>query len=123
MRFLSRTTHGILDYIIAIALIAAPYLFGFMDADPAAYWTAWIVGVGVFLLALLSNHDASLIEAIPMRTHLWVDYVAGLLLAASPWLFGFADDVWVPHLLVGALIFLSALFTEPGVEGEPGLGM
>lgn len=123
MKFLSRTTHGILDYIIAIALIAAPFLFGFMDAEPAAYWTPWVIGAGVFLLTLLSDHDASLVDAIPMRAHLWIDYAAGLLLAASPWLFGFADDVWVPHLLVGVLIFLSALVTEPGIEREPELGM
>jgi uncharacterized membrane protein HdeD (DUF308 family) len=45
-----------------------------------------------------------------MAVHNLIDIAAGGLLAASPWIFGFADDsanVWVPHLVVGlAAVFL-----------------
>jgi hypothetical protein len=40
----------------------------------------------------------------PMAVHNFIDIAAGALLAASPWIFGFADEtanVWVPHLVVG----------------------
>ena len=43
---------------------------------------------------------------------------AGALLAASPWLFGFADDaanVWVPHVVVGlAAVFLGVTTKQSG---------
>jgi hypothetical protein len=35
--------------------------------------------------------------------HLGVDVMGGTLLAASPWLFGFADRIWWPHLLIGLM--------------------
>jgi len=45
-----------------------------------------------------------------MAVHNLIDVVAGLFLAASPWIFGFADEsanVWVPHVVVGlAAVFL-----------------
>ena len=43
---------------------------------------------------------------------------AGTLLAASPWIFGFADDtanVWMPHLIVGvAAVFLGLTTKQQG---------
>ena len=45
-----------------------------------------------------------------MAVHNLFDIAAGAFLAASPWIFGFADEsanVWVPHVVVGlAAIFL-----------------
>ncbi len=36
----------------------------------------------------------------------------GALLALSPWLFGFADDVWLPHLIFGILEIGASLLTH-----------
>ena len=48
-------------------------------------------------------------NVIPTRVHGMLDYVVGLLLIASPWLFGFADDraaMAVPVVLgAGALLY------------------
>jgi SPW repeat len=45
-----------------------------------------------------------------MAVHNLIDIAAGLLLAASPWIFGFADEsanVWVPLVVIGlAAVFL-----------------
>ena len=40
-------------------------------------------------------------KLIPMPVHLGIDALGGILLIASPWLFGFADLIWWPHVLVG----------------------
>lgn len=37
MRFIPTRIHGILDYVIGVALIAAPWIFGFSD-QRAAMW-------------------------------------------------------------------------------------
>ena len=53
-----------------------------------------------------------------MAVHNLIDIAAGALLAASPWLFGFADNsanVWVPHVVVGlAAIFLGLTTMQSG---------
>lgn len=47
-----------------------------------------------------------------MRTHLMLDLAGGVVLAASAWVFGFADRVWLPHLVFGLLEFGAALTTR-----------
>jgi SPW repeat len=53
-----------------------------------------------------------------MSVHNLIDVVAGAVLAASPWLFGFADEgsnVWLPFLVVGlAAIFLGLTTKQQG---------
>jgi hypothetical protein len=95
--------HGILDYIIGIALIAAPWVFGFANSGPET-WVPVILGAGSILYSLITNYELGLAGVLAMRTHLRLDIVVGILLAASPWIFGFAHVVWAPHLIVGLLI-------------------
>jgi hypothetical protein len=38
--------------------------------------------------------------------------LSGLLLAASPWVFGFADAVWIPHVVLGITEFIASLVTK-----------
>jgi hypothetical protein len=42
-------------------------------------------------------------KLIPMPVHLGADILVGLVLIASPWLLGFADEVWIPHVVLGVL--------------------
>jgi hypothetical protein len=44
--------------------------------------------------------------------HLLLDAASGLLLAVSPWLFGFADRVFWPHLVIGLVEIGAALTTR-----------
>lgn len=47
-----------------------------------------------------------------MPTHLWLDGLTGIFLAISPWLFNFADMVFLPYLIVGIAEVGLALITE-----------
>jgi hypothetical protein len=56
-----------------------------------------------------------------MRAHLAMDGLSGALFLVSPWLFGFADRVWVPHLVFGLFEIGAALTTRTvPYEGRPG---
>ena len=110
MRFISRKFHAVLDYMAGLLLIAAPWLFGFASIAPAM-WAAVIVGVGILAMSMFTDYEGGVVKTIPMATHLTMDVIAGLILAASPWLFGFADQLYGPHLILGILAFGAGLFT------------
>lgn len=111
MRFIGTKTHGYLDYIMGALLIAAPWIFDFA-AGGAETWVPVILGAGVILYSLMTDYELGASPQISMRTHLMLDLIGGALLAVSPWLFGFADYVWEPHLVFGLLEMGAALFTK-----------
>lgn len=111
MRFISTKTHGVVDYATALLLIAAPYLFGFANGG-AAQWTPMILGLVVAAYSLMTDYELGATRKIPMPTHLMLDLGGGVLLAVSPWLFGFAHQVYWPHLLVGLFEIVVSLTTQ-----------
>jgi hypothetical protein len=112
IRLMSTRVHGILDYLVGALLIAAPWLFGFADGTPAQ-WVPVILGAGLILYSLLTDYEDSLVRVIPMPVHLGLDVLGGLFLAVSPWLFGFSDRIWWPHLLIGLMEVGVAAITDP----------
>src|SRR5215210_6907676 len=111
MRFIPTRVHGMMDHLIGGLLILAPWLFNF-DRGGAETWVPVILGAGVILYSLFTDYELSLVRSIPMPTHLMLDLGGGILLAVSPWLFGFSDYVWQPHLIVGLLEIGTSLMTR-----------
>jgi hypothetical protein len=101
-------------------LIAAPWILGFADGGGET-WVPVILGVSMISLALVTKYELGLYRWISMRTHLTIDLISGVLLAASPWLFFFSDYVWEPHLVLGGLEIGAALMTKryPSNETTP----
>ena len=89
MRVIPTKIHGLLDYIGAV------------------------VGSLAILYNLVTNYEWGAVKAISVSTHLTLDLVSGILLALSPWLFGFSKYIYVPHLSLGVLEILVTLLTKP----------
>ncbi|HZH11789.1 MAG TPA: SPW repeat protein [Microvirga sp.] len=122
MRFISTRVHGVMDYIVGLLLLAAPYLLGFADGT-AAQWVPMILGMAILGMALMTDFELSVVKLIPMPVHLGIDIAGGLLLLASPWLFGFADRIAWPHVVVGIMEVGLALTTRTVPDtAEAGLG-
>jgi hypothetical protein len=111
MRIIPTRVHGVLDYIVGGLLIIAPWLFGFADGG-AEQWVPIILGAGAILYSLMTDYELGVVKAIPMSLHLLLDLGSGIVLAASPWLFGFADDIWWPHFILGLFEIGASLMTE-----------
>lgn len=111
MRFISTKFHAVLDYIGGILLIASPWLFNFVDIE-GARWVAIGVGVVALVMSFMTDYEGSGKKPISMSGHLTMDVIAGIFLAASPWLFNFAEFVYLPHLVIGILEIGAGLFTE-----------
>jgi hypothetical protein len=112
MHILSTRTHGVIDYLMGLVLIAAPYVLGFATGGPEQ-WVPMALGIGMIVYSLVTDYELAVAHLLPMRAHLVLDGLAGLLLAASPWLFGFADQVYLPHLILGVLEVGTSVVTDP----------
>ena len=108
--FLPTRVHGILDYLMGIVLVAAPLALGF-GAGPQT-WLPIVMGTGVILYSLFTEYELGVIPALSVPSHLVLDAMAGLFLAASPWIFGFAWDIRMPHVLLGMAAVFAAAFTQ-----------
>ena len=82
--------HGVLDYLLAALLIAAPFLFGF-DAD-AAIAVSIVAGIAVLMLGAFTSWTTGIVKSVPPVAHAMLDYLLAALLIAAPFLFGFTDD-------------------------------
>src|SRR5947208_4005652 len=117
MRFIPARVHAPLDYIVGAALIAAPWIFQFSEHTSATI-VPFVLRIGLIAYSLFTNYELGVWKVAPMAVHNLIDIAAGGLLAASPWIFGFADgtaNVWVPHLVVGlAAVFLGLTTKQAG---------
>jgi hypothetical protein len=101
-----------MDYAVGLLLIVAPWVLGFADGG-AETWVPVVLGAGALLYSALTRYELGLAKVIPMRVHLGLDVLSGVLLATSPWLFGFYDSVYAPHLIFGVLEVFAGLMTDP----------
>jgi hypothetical protein len=117
MRFIPTRLHAPLDYIVGAALIAAPWIFQFSE-HTAATVVPVVLGIGLIAYSLFTDYELGVWRVFPMSVHNLIDIGAGALLAASPWIFGFADEsasVWLPHVIVGlAAVFLGLTTKQQG---------
>jgi hypothetical protein len=109
MRFLTTRVHGVLDYLVGALLILVP-LLGHWPGPAAAVPIA--LGAAALVYSLLTDHELGVARKLPMQVHLWLDALSGLVLAASPWLFGFDQQMWVPHVAAGLFEVVVAFFTN-----------
>jgi hypothetical protein len=119
MKFLPTKVHGILDYLVGIALILAPSIFQFSSVGGVAVAIPRLLGTVLIIYSIFTNYEWGIFKVLPMPYHLTVDFLASLFLAASPFLFGFANrglNVWLPHTVVGIVVILVVLVsqTQPG---------
>jgi hypothetical protein len=111
MRFLSTRIHGVLDYLTGGLLIIAPWMLRFARGG-AETWIMIILGATVVVYSLITDYEWGIAKRIPMRIHLLLDLASGVLLAASPWLFGFSEYIYLPHLVLGIFEIGASLVTQ-----------
>lgn len=121
LRFLPTRVHGVLDYLVGVALILAPNIFQFSGMGGPAVIVPRILGVVLIVYSVFTRYEWGLVKIIAMPYHLVVDLLASLFLAASPFIFGFVNNspnVWLPHLVVGIVVVLVVLVTQtqPGTS-------
>jgi hypothetical protein len=114
LRVIPTGVHGMIDYAAGGTLYATPALLGLNEA-PASARTLRLASGAAIASSLLTDYELGVVKLVPMPVHLALDAMSGALLAASPWLFGFAKNGprhWLPHALMGTTEVLVALVSK-----------
>ena len=114
--------HGLLDYVVGVALIAVPFAVGFDDGTATA--AAVVLGVGLLVLAASSDMPTGLVRSLPWALHVLLDYAIAVALVAAPFVLAFSDDAtaapWLIALGVAQLLqTLATRFLEPKDRRRP----
>lgn len=111
MKPISPTLHGILDYGTVLFLALAPTLFRLTETPALALYILAVIIAG---LTLITAFPPGLVRLIRVRTHGGVDLVTSFVIAALPWILGFADQPVARNLFlaVALLLLLVWLLTD-----------
>lgn len=99
-----------MDYIVSLLLVARPWLFDFARGG-AETILPLVLGFTAILYSFYTDYELGAVRYIDMGFHLTLDLINGAFLALSPWLFGFDDHVWIPHVMFGLLEITASIFT------------
>ena len=91
MKVLKPLPHGVIDYTMAGAMIAAPWLFGFRRNRTA---TINSIGSGVAILglSLMTRYPLGAVKMVSFPTHGVIETIAGAATVTAPWLMGFSRN-------------------------------
>src|SRR4051795_8594206 len=117
LRFLRRgpispRVHGMLDYLLAAALLAVPLAVQFHD-DTATV-VMLVLGGAATLLAIGTNWSTGIVRILPPVVHGIADIAATLVLVFAPFVLGFTEHTvaTVLYIVIGAGGLVSTLLTR-----------
>ena len=110
MKFVTKRIHAFLDYPVAIALIALPFLLGLGDSSPLAIYVSVATGIAALILTLLTDHETGVLRVIPYKVHLIVDFLVAVVFIIVPFALGFegidAYYYWINGIAVLTVVSL-----------------
>lgn len=83
MRFIPTKLHGVMDYMTVLALLALPRMLNFSQE---ATMLLTVVAIMAFVYTLLTRFELGALRVLPVKAHLALDFMSGLLLVAAPFL-------------------------------------
>jgi len=121
---ISLKTHNILDYVIAVVLMACPWIFGFADVI-AARNVFLILGIALAVYSLFTNYYYSIAKVIPLGVHMTLDVLTGVVLMLAPSIFMYRDQLtagqYIIHFILGAGTILMVALTRERTEVDRGV--
>ncbi|HXE52393.1 MAG TPA: hypothetical protein VN541_05225 [Tepidisphaeraceae bacterium] len=110
LKFISPTTHGIIDWLTAGMLPAIPRLFGW-DKKATRMYDMLAGGIGA--TTAMTNFPPGLIKLMPLKTHLMIDKMNGaLFLAAGAMLTDEPDSVRCCMASTGTFLLMQGFCTR-----------
>ncbi len=117
MKFVTKQIHAYLDYPVAFALIALPFLLGIGESNPIALQLSVITGCAALVLTLLTDHQFGVIKVISYKLHLIVDFLVAVVFLIAPFIFSFEGMDAIYYWINGAAVLFVVSMHKP----EPAL--
>lgn len=109
---ISTQWHALLDYLLAITLLIAPWFFNFSD-DQTGKMLCLLSGGMIVLMNLFTNHELGIVRVIPVSLHLNIEVIMGIFLIISVFLFNMEYSAYILLVLSGFIVLGSSLYTKP----------
>ncbi|MDF2439831.1 MAG: hypothetical protein JWN98_815 [Abditibacteriota bacterium] len=111
MRWISTKMHGAVDYLMVAALLALPRKLGWSDNTTTLLT---IVAAMALLYSLATRYELGVARVLPVKVHLALDFMSGLLLCSVPmWLVPNASSSEKAGLIIlGVLEIGASLMTH-----------
>lgn len=110
MKFVTKRIHAFLDYPVAIALIALPFLLGLGTSNSLALTLSVGTGVAAFILTVLTDHHLGVFKVVSYKLHLLVDFTVAIVFILAPFVFSFqgidAYYYWINGIAVLTVVGL-----------------
>lgn len=116
IRFVTKDMHAVLDYPVAISLVAAPFLLGLGSSHPLGKWLAVCTGVVALTLTLFTDHRLGAFRVLPYWFHLTADALVGATFLLAPIAFGFSGVDALYYWANGAAVALVVGLHKPAAE-------
>lgn len=110
--FISTSVYGFLNYVLALTLMASPWLFGFYHVGGASFFLPLVFGWLQLLMAIFSLNKFGFMKVFPVPMHCFIDVIGGSFLLVSPFLYDYSSKVFWPQLILGSLVFFLGVFTK-----------
>ena len=120
-RFLPQSIHGILDYAVAVTLIAAPFILDFRADSEFAHWLSVAAGAELFVYSLLTDYSVGALAAIPFKAHLALDAIAGVLFVVLALAAGFETVTAAFYGVIGAAVLAVVAVTKLEATDRAGI--
>jgi len=112
LRILSKTSHGIVDYVAAVALVVSPFILGLGNSSPLAIWISVVSGFAVVFVSVLTKYKFALLKVIPFDLHLAIDLSVATAFMIIPLLLNFKGLDAIYYLANAAVVYLVVALTE-----------
>lgn len=89
-KVINPTTHAVLDYLTAGTFIAMG--FGLMNRNRRAAGLAFVNGIAVLGLSIMTDYPGGVFKTLSFRTHGTVDMLQAGMTALGPTMLGFASE-------------------------------
>jgi hypothetical protein len=112
VRLIPAWLHAIADYAVALSLIVVAIVAGGPGKAVAA---GVVIGAVVLVVSMLTRYPLGVIKLLPFKVHSAGDYLAVVLLVASPFALGFthsARGLTIFYIGAGAAVLLVSLVTN-----------
>lgn len=111
MRFINPSVHGVLDYVVVVALVIVSIGVGLSGLAAAI---AYLMAAAFLGITLITAFPLGALKLLPLPTHSTIELFMGMCLLVCPWIFGFADSPMALNvfLVSGFTVLALRLFSK-----------